>query len=213
VEPTVVREGGAPARFVFTRSGSLNAALTLSFVISGTAQARSDYIGFFINRITFPAGAATTELSLATLADPVAEPAETVTLGLLGSSESRRQTVENGLPVEYTVYHPGWELRALGNEEVWAQTSPEFLLSATSSATLTILDGATPDVVLAFEIRADGNGVLALAGPPGTYVIQASADLANWTPFATNVLGQTRWETPVPLGPGHVRRFFKATRQ
>lgn len=211
VEPPVVHEGES-ASFVFTRAGSLASPLTVSFLASGTALARSDYVGFFSTRVTFPAGQTTIQIPLATLADKLAETAETVTLSLIASSESQRQTVVDGLPVEFKVYYPGWELRPLGNDMVWAQTSPEFMLTAQSSATLTILDGPAPEVTLTFAVQAAGIGLLTLEGPPGAYVIQDSVDLADWAPVTTNVLTQTRLEIPVPLAPGHARRFFKATR-
>jgi hypothetical protein len=77
---------GSPAIFRFSRTGSTTAPLSVSYRLLGTAQAGSDYSGATTGTISFSAGSATAELSLAALADSVVDPGETIIAQILPST-------------------------------------------------------------------------------------------------------------------------------
>jgi hypothetical protein len=71
--------------FTFTRSGDLTSALTVSYVVGGTATQGKDYrfLSSTPGRVTFAAGSATATVSVDPLADSTPEPDETVSLRLV----------------------------------------------------------------------------------------------------------------------------------
>ncbi len=88
-QPTVTATATAAAAehglvagmFTFTRSGDTTAALTVSYAMSGTATAGSDY-QTLTGTATFAAASATATVALTPLADALAEGSETATLTL-----------------------------------------------------------------------------------------------------------------------------------
>jgi hypothetical protein len=70
---------------MFTRTGNTTSNLTVLFAISGSASNGLDYVALS-NSVIIPAGAASAAITVRPSDDAVSEPAETVTLGLAGSS-------------------------------------------------------------------------------------------------------------------------------
>ncbi|MBL8757599.1 MAG: hypothetical protein JNK35_04115 [Phycisphaerae bacterium] len=78
------------ARFLFTRTGTVNAPLTVTFALSGSADA-SDYVSIPL-QVTFAAGATTASVTITALVDAIAEVDETVVLTLTGDDGYRPAT-------------------------------------------------------------------------------------------------------------------------
>jgi autotransporter-associated beta strand protein len=93
LEPQSVEEGGLTNLFYgFSRTGSINNALTVNYNISGTATFGADYsqagassFDGTSGTITFAAGANTTNLQITAVADAVLDPDETIALTLADS--------------------------------------------------------------------------------------------------------------------------------
>src|ERR1043165_9209896 len=89
-----------PGRFRFTRSGSTAAALTVNFVVSGTATSGVDYQAL-VASVNFAAGSATADVLVNALNDGVSgEPDESVTVTItdgasydLGATSSATVTI------------------------------------------------------------------------------------------------------------------------
>jgi hypothetical protein len=71
-------QGSLPTVFTLTRTGSLSSALSVNFVLTGTATRGSDYTGNSPGTATFGAGAAATTITLPTVDDSVFDPNETI---------------------------------------------------------------------------------------------------------------------------------------
>jgi sulfur carrier protein ThiS len=82
-------------------------------------------------------------------------------------------------------------------------------LVSPSSATLTIL---SPPVLSSAGFTTNGFA-FRLLGPPGTYVMQASTNLADWVPVATNSTLTGLWDYTDPGATGVGRRFYRALLQ
>jgi hypothetical protein len=91
-----------PARFVITRTGSTDTALTVYYYLSGTADNSIDYekLG---GCVTIPAGISTANIDLVPICDRQADSVKTVTLTLLdgvdygcGAAVSDTITIDNG---------------------------------------------------------------------------------------------------------------------
>ena len=97
------------------------------------------------------------------------------------------------------------------SESVWRVYSPPGSNAATTLSVATVEIGGGSVRPFLEVVRLEGSGlVLALTAQPGSsYVIEASADLLQWTPVGTVVMGEAaRRETTVPAeGP---RRFYRA---
>jgi Cadherin-like domain/Calx-beta domain len=93
LEPQRVDEGGSTNLFYgFSRTGSINNALTVNYNISGTATFGADYsqagassFDGTSGSITFAAGANTTNLQITAVADAILDPDETIALTLADS--------------------------------------------------------------------------------------------------------------------------------
>jgi uncharacterized delta-60 repeat protein len=87
LEQRAYESGPAPARFVFSRTGSTNVPLTVAFSLEGTAAIGSDYsligVGPTNGTVTIPAGTNAVIVTLMPINDPTEEVAESVTLTLL----------------------------------------------------------------------------------------------------------------------------------
>lgn len=80
-DATTAEIGTNPARIIFRREGNLNIALTVAFIISGTATPGTD-CAVLPATITFAAGSAQTVLTVNATPDTLAEGPETLTLSL-----------------------------------------------------------------------------------------------------------------------------------
>lgn len=79
---TVADESGtAPVEFIFARTGSVHAPLTVNYGVSGSATNGIDY-PILPGSITIPAGAASIVLTIGPFPDTSIEPAESVTLAI-----------------------------------------------------------------------------------------------------------------------------------
>ena len=78
---TATEAGLTTGTFTFTRTGSLATALTLTYGVTGTATAGSDYLTLGTG-ITFPIGKSTVTKTVTPKQDTLAEPNETVILTL-----------------------------------------------------------------------------------------------------------------------------------
>lgn len=74
-------EGSSTGTFVFSRDGSLSQTLSLSFSLSGSATAGSDYQSLG-GSITIPAGVASVSVAVVPVADTTVEATESVTVTL-----------------------------------------------------------------------------------------------------------------------------------
>ncbi len=83
---STVEGSPSPARFLFTRSGATDTALSVSYSLSGTAENGADYVTLS-GTILIPAGAASTEVNVTSLNDNTAEDLETVTMRLSNGSD------------------------------------------------------------------------------------------------------------------------------
>ena len=86
-------EGSTDGEFTFSRTGNASAALTVTYVISGTATRGADYAtnvfgigGGTTNTVTFAAGVASTNVTIAVINDSIGELTETVSFTLLSST-------------------------------------------------------------------------------------------------------------------------------
>jgi hypothetical protein len=123
--------------FVFTRTGSTEAPLTVLYRLSGTATAGRDYIRPLVDRVVIPAGARTASLLLDVQDDDAGEEDESITLEVAFPISASRQDGKGDL---FTVYYPGWELAEVGGQVNWVLTEPPYLPGAGSSATVIVLD-------------------------------------------------------------------------
>ena len=94
--PNAAERGLVPGTFTVTRSGTLAAALTVSYAISGNAAPGIDYSGLN-GSVTIPANQASATLTVTPIADSAAEGDETVTVtlasGLASTFASANATV------------------------------------------------------------------------------------------------------------------------
>lgn len=87
-------EGVDRGVFTFSRAGSLDAALTVRFSVSGTASAGVDYASLG-GSVTIPAGAQQVSLPLTALADGLNEAEESVVLNLAADAAYRPDVVSS----------------------------------------------------------------------------------------------------------------------
>jgi hypothetical protein len=73
--------GGDTGTFTVTRSAATSAALTVPYLVSGTATSGADYVALS-GMATIPANATSTTITVTPLADQITEPDETVVLTL-----------------------------------------------------------------------------------------------------------------------------------
>ncbi len=93
-EAKTIEGSATPASIVFTRTGSTASALSVPFVISGTATSGSDFttLGGTLN---IPAGAASAPLLIASLNDATSEPLETVIVKIASTAALIADPVAN----------------------------------------------------------------------------------------------------------------------
>ncbi len=88
-------EGGDTGTFTLSRTGSTSAALTVDLVLSGSAQAGTDYAPV-ATPVTFPAGSSRIEVTITPVTDGANEPGETVHLAASGSGGPDRPLRRHG---------------------------------------------------------------------------------------------------------------------
>ena len=109
--PSLIVEGGGTSVFSISRSGDTNSILTVAYTLSGSATRVLDYIvsGEAVSFALLPPGATNLEILVASVDDTLSEPAETVTITLLGSTEydvgnaSAMMTIVDNDPAVVTV--------------------------------------------------------------------------------------------------------------
>lgn len=79
--PSAAEQGAVPGTFTITRAGETVESLTVNFTIGGSAVNGTDYTTIPAS-VTMPAGASTATVTIAPIADALAEGPETVTLSL-----------------------------------------------------------------------------------------------------------------------------------
>lgn len=84
-DPDASETGPNAGVFTFTRTGQVASALTVSFAVSGTATAGSDYVSI-PSTVTIPAGQSTATVTVTPIDDNVTEGAEYVILSLANGS-------------------------------------------------------------------------------------------------------------------------------
>jgi len=87
--PPLITEGGSNGIFSICRTGDTNDPLVVTYVLGGSATRGSDYLinAALASSATIPAGATNIDIVVIPVDDALAEPGETVTLTLLGSTE------------------------------------------------------------------------------------------------------------------------------
>jgi len=109
----------------------------------------------------------------------------------------------NGSAYTITNVQPG----QAGTYSVLVSNASSWVLS--SNALLTV-----DTIVRLSSAGFTTNGfAFSLLGPPGTYVIQASTNLANWAPVATNSTSTGLWDYTDPSAASVGRRFYRALLQ
>lgn len=188
---------GNGGEFLVSRSGSTTGSLTVHLAAGGTATPTSDYAELPAS-IEIPDGSASVAISVAPVADTVAESSETVTLSLvanaayvLGASSSGTVTIANVVaPTVSVVTNDGSASEAPGNGGVLsisrtgAKTAPltvRVTLGGTASAGVDYADVGTEVVIPA------GSSSISLAISPlsdaltegtETVVLSIAADTA-----------------------------------
>jgi len=194
--------------FTFTRTGSTNSALTVSFGVTGTATAGQDYIALG-NKITFNAGSATATTALIVLNNDLRERDASTVLTLssgpdydVGSPASAVATIRGyvldlwpstvpdklvGIGPERLYMSPG------GGPQQVEVTEPTLLITDVSTPTITVCRPAIPNDAGTAIIICPGGGYWDL------YWQLEGAEVATWL----NSLGVTGiiLKYRVPRGP------------
>lgn len=83
--PTTVENSGAPAVLTFSRTGATTSALTVNYIVSGTATSGADYMALS-GSVTIPANAPSATVNVQPVDDSVSESLETVVLTTSGNA-------------------------------------------------------------------------------------------------------------------------------
>lgn len=97
---SVSEDGAQDLVYVFTRTGSAAAALTVNYSLGGTAAAGVDYAASAIGAVTFLAGSSTAVLQIDPVSDFAAESAETVSVTIASGTG---YTIATTAPVQGAV--------------------------------------------------------------------------------------------------------------
>jgi len=197
-----------PGVFTFTRTGSTAAPLTVSFGFGGTATKWNDYRrleGDVPTAVTFPAGAASTTLTLYPVADGEVEDTETILLTLapgadynLGSPDSATITIADrvrilsvvataeGANVLTWTTAPGYLYQVLGKDHAgdpdWTDLS-DTIFAKGEAASWTDASAATApqrQYLIRVEIP-DGVQAVDHVGSVGIVEIHGGGMLLTWT--------------------------------
>lgn len=93
--PMASEEGTVPGEITVTRTGSTAGALTVNYLLSGTAENGVDYVTL-PGSVTIPIGASTATIAVTPIDDAVLDPAETVILTLTGNPAYQTGASESG---------------------------------------------------------------------------------------------------------------------
>ena len=103
-DSTASEPGNDTGLFTITRTGSTTAALTVNFIVTGTATSGADYMNL-ASAVVIPADASSATVLVTPLDDSVIEPAETVVLTLapgvytIGAAGSATVTIADDEPI------------------------------------------------------------------------------------------------------------------
>jgi hypothetical protein len=175
--------GPIASTFTLLRDGDPEDALDVSFALSGTATNGTDYTAVWPSA-TFPAGAASTTVSIAPIPDTLAEGDESVTLSL-----NMIGTYFLGAPSAgaLTLHDKPYDAWRLANGLATAQPDDDSD-SDGSCDFLEYVVGSDPTVAtpLAYPVVARSSGRLTLTyqrlHDPAevVYIVEVSGDLVQW---------------------------------
>lgn len=157
--PRVAESAGNTNLFTFHRRGSLDAPLTVTYRLDGTASAGRDYIRPLVDRVTIPGGATSASLALNILDDAVGESGETIRLTVVSSSQFAHPDPQGNLVF---TYYPGWESLTVAGRLYWTRTRPEYMPGVPSSAEVILEDD---DAASPQQVSVASNGLTAFESP------------------------------------------------
>ena len=186
--------GLVPGTFTISRSGNLTNPLTIAFAIGGTATPGADYTAVPAS-VTIPANAASATVTIAPLADSLAEGDETVTItlasGLAATFADANATVTiHDQPID------AWRFAHFTAAELADPAASGDLADFDHDGLLNIFEyalGHDPKIADAngfptAVINAGGYPELTYTRPVDAvdlnYIVEISTDLMNWTSLA-----------------------------
>ncbi len=174
-------EPSNPGVFTFTRTGSTTNALTVNYVVSGTASSGSDYTALGTS-VTIPAGSASVTRTVTPIDDTTVESNETVILTLATNAA-------------YTVGIPSSATVAIADNDAAPSPLPTVTVASTDPS------AAEPSNVGVFTITRTGSTTNALTV---NYAVSGSATSgSDYTSLGTSVTipagsaSATRTVTPI----------------
>ncbi len=132
-DPTASEIGPDTGTFAVTRTGATTSALTVNYLIGGTATNGSDY-DTLSGSVTIPAGASAANITVTPIADSLVEGNETVTLTLaaasgisLGTSSATVNIADgNSQPISGSNWPTSWTVGASLSKVRWESTSTQM---------------------------------------------------------------------------------------
>jgi subtilase family serine protease len=220
-DPNAAEVGLETASFTFSRTGSTDADLVVSYAVGGTAAPGTDYVPLS-GTLTIPAGAAEASVVLTPVDDPLVEPAESVEVEVLpsfayligtqsiASASIVSEDVAPDLRATLTVPLLAAAGGPLGITETTSNPGTDASAASVTRYYLSVDAALDPsDVVLgsrpvpALAIGANSTASTTVTLPPGTpagsyfVLAEADADHAIEEISETNNLGLA----PVRIGP------------
>jgi subtilase family serine protease len=190
--PTALEVGPTPGAFRIRRSGATDAALTVSYTVSGTALPGVDYVAL-PGSITIPAGAASVDLAVTPIDDTLGELDESVIVRLTADPGYIAAPAQAAVTIVSDEVPPDLVVNAVGGPS-----------SAGAGATITLTDttrnqGAAPAIAsvtryfLSTDPTYDAADVLLASRPvPALAAGASSAGSVSATLPATTAAG-THW--------------------
>jgi hypothetical protein len=166
-------EPSTPGAFTVTRTGSTTAPLTVSYTVSGTATAGSDYASLS-GSVTIPAGSTSATISVTPLADTATESSETVTATLVASSG---YTV--GSPASATVTIA--DAAPTATVTISATDAAAAEPSDTGTFTVSRIGSTTSALTVSYTVSGSATAGSDYSSLPGTVAISAGASSATIT--------------------------------
>lgn len=181
--------GANPARFTLVRSGDTNAALTITYTVSGSATPGADYAALSGN-VTLPPGQIATNVWITPLPDALAEGDETVTLTLQPSAAFTLSALSNATIVIRDRPLDGWRRAHFSDAELADSTISGDLADPDGDRLANLMEfalGTNPRAAdvnpLAPRIEQDRLIVTYSRAKAATDVslnVEASQDLLDW---------------------------------
>lgn len=207
---SVTESGALMELFTFTRTGSLDQALTVLFRLGGSAGAGTDYAGPMVDRLVIPAGSATVTLGLALIDDREGEGDEVIRVTVANPVQSTRFDARGEA---YQVYYPGWELEPWEGVAHWTRTRPAYVGGGNWAEVRLIDDDEWKDQT----VSVAGSETVALEYPwvESQFTVTRDGSLEGSLTVALAVGGDalpgSDYE-PLPevvvFGPGETQRFL-----